>query len=289
MWLDQRLGKRARHQGKKDRMKVAVIGHTGMSGSALTDVLLQRGHQVTGICRHADKVAPRDGLTSVVGDVWDGRTLASQLAGHDVVVSAFSGGHEVDDAVYYRQAEGTRRIIKAFKQARGRYLVYIGGAASLYVRPGVQMFDDERFPQWYFGTHPPVHLRWLGDITHQKFFYTAAERKENGTIPAGQTDPELEEAVRYWTHVPLLEGCRIALDLFDGRTDFDWTFLSPPWRYRPGAGTGSYELGVDFMIFKNGVPSGIALPDLALAVADEVENQAFRHRHWTVAGEQRDY
>ena len=28
------------------------------------------------------------------------------------------------------------------------------------------------------------------------------------------------------------------------------------------------------MIFKDGIPSGIAVPDLALALADEVENQA---------------
>ena len=270
-------------------MKVAVVGHTGMSGSALTDVLLSRGHQVTGIARHPDATPPREGLTSVAGDVWDGKALAAQLAGHDVVVSAFSGGHAVDDGVYYRQAEGTRRIIKAFREAGGRYLVYLGGAASLFVRPGVQMFDDERFPRWYFGTHPPVHLRWLGDITHLDFFYAAAERKENGTVPPGQTDPELEEAIKDWNHVPLLEGCRIALDLFEGRTDFRWSFLSPPWRFRPGTGTGRYELGVDFMIFKNGIPSGIALPDLALAVADEVEAQALVHKHWTLAGEQQDY
>lgn len=269
-------------------MRVAVIGHTGMGGSALTDVLLSRGHEVTGLALDADTVSARPGLTSIVVDVWDGSALAEGLRGHDVVVSAFSGGHEVDPIVYYRQAEGTRRILKAFKQAGSGYLIYIGGAASLFVRPGVQMFDDERFPRWYFGTHPAAHLRWLGDITGVPFFYEAAARRESGAVKPGESDLELEEAVKDWTRVPLLEGCRIALDLFEGRTDFRWSFLSPPWRYRPGRGSGRYELGVDFMIFKNGIPSGIAVPDLALAVADEVENQALVHKHWTLAGEQDD-
>ncbi len=40
-------------------MKVAVIGHTGMGGSALTDILLSRGHEVTGLSLDADKAPSR--------------------------------------------------------------------------------------------------------------------------------------------------------------------------------------------------------------------------------------
>lgn len=270
-------------------MKVAVIGFTGMGGGALTEELLSRGHEVTGLALDADRVPDRAGLTRVRTDLFDVPALTGHLRGHDAVVSTFSGGHQVDMQVYYRQVEGTRRMIKAFRDAKGKYFIYVGGAASLYVKPGLQMFDDPRFPTWYFGVVPPVHLNYLGDIVGEKFFYEAAKRKESGAIKPGETDPELEEAVKDWTTVPLLEGCRVALDLFEGRTDFQWSFLSPPWMYRPGEGTGSYELGVDFMIFKDGIPAGIALPDLALAVADEVENQALVHKHWTLAGEQQNY
>lgn len=269
-------------------MKVAVIGHTGMGGKALTEILLSRGHAVTGLALDAEKVASGGGLTSLAADVFDVPRLTRQLAGHDAVVSIFSGGHQVDLGVYYRQAEGTRRIIQAFRAARGDYLVYVGGAASLYVRPGLQMFDDPRFPCWYFGVQPAVHLRWLGDITGEAFFYAAATRKESGEILPGQSDPQLEECVKNWKQVPLLEGCRIALDLLEGRTDFRWSFLSPPWLYRPGTGSGRYELAVDFMVMENGVPTGVAVPDLALAVADEVAQQALIHKHWTVYGKQID-
>ncbi|EST18931.1 NAD(P)-dependent oxidoreductase [Streptomyces roseochromogenus] len=265
-------------------MQIAVIGHTGMGGKALTDLFITRGHQVTGISRSAKPDADRKGLTNVAADVFDTDRMTEVLGGHDAVVSMYSGGHEVDLEVYYRQAEGTRRLIKAFRQAQGRYLLYVGGAASLYVKPDVQMFDDERFPSWYFGIMPAEHLHWLAEITGIGFFHDAAKRKENGTIAPGHTDLELEEFVSGWGRVPLLEGCRMALDLFEGRTDFAWSFLSPPWLYRPGPGTGHYRTGVDYMIFDEGIPSGIALPDLALAVADEVERQEFSHRHWTVAG-----
>ncbi|ANP53147.1 putative NADH-flavin reductase [Streptomyces griseochromogenes] len=265
-------------------MRIAVIGHTGMTGTALVDTLLRRGHEVTGIARRATSGDAPDNLAHVVCDVFDVPALGEVLAGHDVVVSCFSGGHEVDPEVYYRQAEGTRRIIQAFRRSGAGYLMYVGGAASLYVDPHTQMFDDPRFPAWYFGSMPAEHLSWLGDITGEGFFHEAARRKESGLVPAGASDPELEKRVESWTRVPLLEGCRIALDLFEHRTDFRWSFLSPPWLYRPGPGQGCYHLGVDYMLFDRGVPAGIDLPDLALALADEAERQALVHKHWTVAG-----
>jgi putative NADH-flavin reductase len=267
-------------------VKIAVVGSTGMGGQLIVDQLVARGHDVSGIAIDADPAKDRAGLRNVRGDIFNVPQMTGLLAGHDVVISAFSGGHEVSDRVYYLQAEGTRRLIDAFRKARGQYLLYIGGAASLYVKPGLQMNDDPRFPKWYFATHPPAHLRWLGDITGVGFFYEAADRRARGEIPAGESDAILEADLAGWEHVPLLEGCRIALDLFEGRTDFRWSFLSPPWRYRPGRATGAYNTSVDFMIFENGLPTGISVPDLALAVVDEAEAQALVHRHWTVSGAQ---
>ncbi|CAM3613200.1 NAD dependent epimerase/dehydratase family protein [Vibrio aerogenes CECT 7868] len=273
----------------KKNMKVAVIGHSGMGGQAVVEQLLQRGHAVTGISIDADKVPAQSGLSNVQLDILHTSELTNVLQGHDVVVSVFSGGHAVDLSVYYLQIEGTRSMIKAVRDAEVPYFIYVGGAASLYVKPGLQMFDDPRFPTWYFGVQPPAHLRWLGEITGETFFFEAADRKENGSIAPGASDPFLEECIKDWRKVPLLEGCRIALELFEDKSSFQWSFLSPPWMYRPGPGTGQYELGVDFMIFKNGIPSGIDLPDLALAIVDETENQRLIHKHWTVSGEQNNY
>ncbi|MER5181064.1 NAD(P)H-binding protein [Streptomyces sp. NPDC002896] len=270
-------------------MKIAVLGHTGMGGKAISDALVERGHEVVGLSTHGEKIASRPGLTSRTLDIWDTEALTEALRGQDVVVSAFAGGHTMDPAVFYRHTEGTRRVIKAFKNAGAGYLLYVGGAASLYVKPDVQMFDDERFPHWYFGTAPAVFLHWLGDITGQEFFHEAAARRERGELGEYELDPVVEEYVKAWDKVPLLEACRISLDLFVGRTDFTWSFLSPPWLYRPGKGSGTYRLGVDYMIFHDGGrPAGINVPDLALAVADEAESRVLVHKHWTVAGDQHD-
>ncbi|MDM3354952.1 NAD(P)H-binding protein [Citrobacter sp. Cb004] len=266
-------------------MKIAIIGHTGMGGQLLTQELLNRGHQITGIAIDAEKAPSLKNLTSIKCNILDCAVseLVNAIRDHDVVVSTFSGGHEVDILVYYRQVEATRRIIRAFKKAKGNYLVYIGGAASLYVKPDLQMFDDPRFPKWYFGIAPSEHLRWLGEITHESFFLDAAERREKGMLRENESDIELENAVEGWTHVPLLEGCRVALDLFEADKSFNWSFLSPPWFYRPGEKTGSYILGTDFMLMDRGIPASISVSDLQLAVADEVETQQLLHKHWTAA------
>lgn len=268
-------------------MKIAIIGYKGMGGTALTDVALSRGHNILGLDLRASTDDERPGLECVAVDLFDVPALQEQMSRANVVISAFSGGHAWDDHVYYVQGEGTRRIIQAFKRSSAGYLVYIGGAASLYVKPGVQMLDDDRYPGWYFGTHRAAHLRWLAEITHDERFSQAADRREQHHFRPSDVDEEtVQIANAEFTHNPLLEGCRLALDLFEGRTDFDWTFLSPPWAYRPGKGTGHYELGVDYMIYRDGIPSGIAVPDLAAAVIDEVEHRNLVHKHWTLAGDQ---
>ena len=67
-------------------MKIAIIGATGNTGSRIVAELLNRGHQVTGISRHPEKLQPRSGLTLVKGDVKDEAGLAKLLAGQDIVI-----------------------------------------------------------------------------------------------------------------------------------------------------------------------------------------------------------
>lgn len=270
-------------------MRIVVIGDTGMSGSAIAAELIRRGHEVTGLSSGRSGAPAPEGVEHRDVDVFDDRALRSAIAGHDALVSAYSGGHGLEVDVYYRHAEGTRRMIKAVREAQVPYFLCIGGAASLLTKPGMQFLEDERWPRWFYGTQPPLHQRWLGDLIPAQIFHDSADRKEAGVVPRGGSDPILEEQVKDWVHVPLLEGCRVALDLFEGRTDFRWSFLSPPWMFRPGPGTGSYELGVDYMIFDEGIPAGIDLPDLVLAVCDETENQVLVHKHWTCAGRQAKY
>lgn len=116
-------------------MKIAVVGATGRAGSRIIDELLRRGHAVTAIVRHPDKVTARANLTAVQGDVFDRAGLARLLTGHDVVVSA----------VHFT-ASDPALLIAAVKDAQvGRYLV-VGGAGSLEVAPGVALVTTPDFP-----------------------------------------------------------------------------------------------------------------------------------------------
>ena len=63
-------------------MKVALLGATGFVGSALLKEALDRGHVVTAIVRHPEKLEKREGLTAKTGDVHDTASLATLIPGN---------------------------------------------------------------------------------------------------------------------------------------------------------------------------------------------------------------
>ncbi len=128
-------------------MNIALIGASGFIGSALLQEALVRGHSVTALVSNPSKLAAQDGLTVLKTDVTDTATLSAQLRGFDAVLSAFSGHAQADVYDYYMR--GIRSIIASAKQAEVKRLLVVGGAASLEVAPGVQLFDTPEFPaQW---------------------------------------------------------------------------------------------------------------------------------------------
>jgi hypothetical protein len=128
-------------------MKIALIGASGFIGSGLLDEALARGHRVTALVAHPDKLPARDGLSAIGTDVLDTERLAAQLAGHNAVISAFSGHAQQDVRGYY--GRGIESILAAVKRAGVPRLLVVGGAGSLEVAPGVQLVDTADFPaQW---------------------------------------------------------------------------------------------------------------------------------------------
>ena len=128
-------------------MTVALIGASGYIGSAILHEALWRGHHVTALVRNTAKLVSQPGLTAITADVLDTTGLASVLAGHTAVISAFSGHSQAQIREYY--VSGLRSIIAAAKQARVTRLLVVGGAGSLDVAPGVQLVDTPHFPsQW---------------------------------------------------------------------------------------------------------------------------------------------
>lgn len=132
-------------------MKIVLIGATGFVGSAILKEALDRGHEVTAIVRHPEKLQLHAKLHSQKGDVYNADDVARLVAGHEAVVSAFNPGWGNPD-IYNLQVKGTQAIINGVKKAGMKRLLFVGGAGSLEVKPGVQAVDLPEFPkEWKQG------------------------------------------------------------------------------------------------------------------------------------------
>ena len=131
-------------------MNIALIGATGFIGSALLKEALSRGHQVTALVSRPERLPTHPHLRAVKADVQDTPALVQALAGHDAVLTAFSGHAQAEVQAYY--LKGIRSVIAATKDARVPRLLVVGGAGSLEVAPGVQLLDTPQFPAEYRAT-----------------------------------------------------------------------------------------------------------------------------------------
>ena len=127
-------------------MKIALIGATGYVGSAILKEALDRGHDVTAIARHPGKLQAHAKLRPVRGDVSHADEVARLVTGHDAVISAFNPGWSNPD-IYDQQVKGTQAIINGVKKAGIKRVLFVGGAGSLEVKPGVQSVDLPEFPK----------------------------------------------------------------------------------------------------------------------------------------------
>ena len=117
-------------------MKVALIGASGKIGSQILSELRGRGHSVSAIARHPEKIATGTGVTAVRADVADANALAAALRGHDAVISA----------VRFRNFD-PQTLLGAIKTSGVKRLIMVGGAGSLEAKPGVALVDTPDFPE----------------------------------------------------------------------------------------------------------------------------------------------
>jgi putative NADH-flavin reductase len=112
-------------------MKIAIVGGTGFVGSKLVSEALRRGHEVTAIARHPEKLPVHEKLNSLKLDLHDTESLAAAISGHDVVISS----------VTFHTVDGKALLDAVKKSGVSRFLV-VGGAGSLYLAPGIQLIDN---------------------------------------------------------------------------------------------------------------------------------------------------
>jgi putative NADH-flavin reductase len=127
-------------------MKIAIIGASGNIGSFIRDEALARGHQITAIVRHPEKITVRHPhLTVVKADILRDK-VEELVKGHDAVISAYNPGWSNPD-IYNEQIKGAKAIISGVKKSGIKRLLVVGGAGTLEVAPGVQLLDTVTFPE----------------------------------------------------------------------------------------------------------------------------------------------
>ena len=101
-------------------MKVAVFGGTGPAGKLLVDELLAQRHVVVAYARSPEKLAPRDGLTVVKGELDDAPAIDGVIARCEAVISLLGPSGKVVPGALVRGTEnvlasmrthGVRRIV----------------------------------------------------------------------------------------------------------------------------------------------------------------------------------
>lgn len=125
-------------------MKVAVLGATGWIGSTIVQQATKRGLEVVSIVRDAAKIT--DNTTAVrVFDLQSQDNIASVLKGIDVLIASV-GGRAVGN--HELVAQTAERLLTALN-GTSTCLIWVGGAGSLEVAPGVTLVSTPEFPADY--------------------------------------------------------------------------------------------------------------------------------------------
>jgi len=126
-------------------MKIFLFGVTGNAGQAILQEALSRGHTVTAAARQTGFFHPVGKASVVTADVLDAASLKDAIKGHDAIVVAISGRKSGHDTV----AKAATNLLATMPEAGVSRLLWVGGAGSLEVAPGVRLVDTPQFPAIY--------------------------------------------------------------------------------------------------------------------------------------------
>ena len=123
-------------------MRLAIFGASGKIGSRIMKEALERGHHVTAIVRHPEKITiQNENLSVMKGNVLNVGEVASLATGHDAVISAYGPDSRPQELV-----DAAKSLLEGVKQSGVRRLIIVGGAGSLEASPGKQLMDTPQFP-----------------------------------------------------------------------------------------------------------------------------------------------
>lgn len=164
--------------------KIVLIGASGFVGSAILKEALDRGHQVTAVVRHPDRITVvHKNLKVKQGDVSIIDTLTEVCKDADAVISAYNPGWKNPDI-----AEETTRvyatILQGIRKSGVKRFLVVGGAASLFISPGKRLMDAGVMPESFLPAVRALAGFYLNDLNAEKnidwVFFSPAVNIEPG-------------------------------------------------------------------------------------------------------------
>ncbi|MCS6118213.1 NAD(P)-dependent oxidoreductase [Shewanella baltica] len=125
-------------------MKIAILGATGWIGGAILKEALSRGHQVTALVRDPSKLSVTDVVVHAVD--LEQPLVAQTFAGVDVVIASVGGRAQQNHGLV---ASTVQHLLDVLPNAKVPRLLWVGGAGSLEVTPGVTLVSSPDFPAAY--------------------------------------------------------------------------------------------------------------------------------------------
>jgi uncharacterized protein len=176
------------YPASSDGLKIMVYGATGRVGSRVVNEALQRDHNVTAVSRDPGQIKQQHaGLSTAKGDILDRESVAELISKQDVVVvsvrGSVGGSKAPEDTVHRMAADILVGVLRNMGDSAPR-LIYVGGAGSLEVEPGVLYADNlPRFMPRFIRQEIEGHLLTL------EFLRTADDVKWTYISPARKFKP----------------------------------------------------------------------------------------------------
>ncbi len=145
---------------------VLLIGATGFVGSAILSELVARGHKVTAVARNLDKVLKNDNVTPVKADVANVDEIAKLAEGKDAIISAYNPGWANPDIKKLIETNYPK-ILEAAKKSGVKRLLIVGGAGTLFVKPGLRVVDSGAIPAAIMDGVRPLGDFYLNTLTKE--------------------------------------------------------------------------------------------------------------------------
>jgi len=130
---------------ESESLNILVYGATGKIGSHVVTEALSRGHLVKAVSRDPSRIQLKHAnLVAVKGDLLDPESIASLVAGQDVVIISVRGiigkSKTPESALQRIAVEKVVDVLREIGEDAPR-LIHVGGAGSLEVAPGVLYAD----------------------------------------------------------------------------------------------------------------------------------------------------